>query len=268
MPTHVFVPPNCILDGTAEITGADFHHLARVLRVRVGERIVLLDNTGFVYNGKIHRINRHSITAAGLIREPGPAEQTPAIYLAQAMVRSERMDEVIQLGCQVGISAFWPLVTARGMVRWPADKEAEKLERWRSIAKSAAEQSKRTRIPNIEKPLTLAESRQRYPDALAVLLHPIGSAVSLKRLLNGQTTPPTQILLAVGPEGGFDPAEIEKAVTLGFQVASIGKLSARGLHDILLYLWQSAISMRLAAPRGRGLLNIPLDRAWRRLIAT
>ncbi|MCL5283837.1 MAG: 16S rRNA (uracil(1498)-N(3))-methyltransferase [Armatimonadetes bacterium] len=227
MPTHVFVPPNSILDGTAEISGADFHHLTRVLRVRVGERIALLDNTGFVYNGEIHQINRHSITAAGLIREPGPAEQPPAIYLAQAMVRSERLGEVVQLGCQVGISAFWPLVTVRGMVRWSADKEAEKLERWRSIAKSAAEQSKRTRIPHIGKPLALAESRLRYPDALAVLLHPSDSAISLKQLLNGQTSPPSQILLAVGPEGGFDPTEIEEAVALGFQVASIGKTILR-----------------------------------------
>ncbi len=227
MPIHVFVPPSCILDDTAEITGADFHHLARVLRVRAGERIVLLDNTGFVYRGAIHQINRRSITAAGLVREPGPVEPMPAIYLAQAMVRGERLDEVIQLGCQVGISAFWPLMTNRGLNGWSIEKEAEKLERWRSIAKAAAEQSKRTRIPPIEKPSTLAETRQRYSDALAVLLHPFEPAIALKRLLNGQATPPSEILLVVGPEGGFDPAEIEEAIDLGFHIATIGKTILR-----------------------------------------
>jgi 16S rRNA (uracil1498-N3)-methyltransferase len=219
-----FLPPDQIEGDIARIVGGDHLHLTRVLRARIGESLILLDNAGNAFQAVLVTLDKAETTARITCRVDLPAEPNVFVTVAQALGKGDKFEQVIQHGTEAGAGAFVPVRAERCVMELPAARVADRLARWRLVAKGAAEQSGRARIPEIAAPLSFAVLLQQAAvgDTPGLLLHPSDEAVPLRALLDGLPAPPARLLLAVGPEGGWSPAEVSAARAANLRPVSLG----------------------------------------------
>jgi 16S rRNA (uracil1498-N3)-methyltransferase len=201
------------------------HQLYTVLRLRVGGEIILLDGSGFEYPTRLQSIERTVATGLILAQRPVQREPAVAVTLYQAILKGDKFEWVLQKGTELGVARFVPLISERSVVR-PASAILKKYPRWRTIVREAAEQSGRGRIPEILTPILWSEA---IIQAQGLRLLPWEGAAGGGRIMGlGETitlrrdgTSPI-IDLAIGPEGGLSPSEVEAAEDTGWHVVSLG----------------------------------------------
>jgi 16S rRNA (uracil1498-N3)-methyltransferase len=192
------------------------HHLARVLRLGVGDTLTLFDGCGGEYPGEITAVDKKHVQILTGEHLPRECESPLSIHLGIAVSRGERMDWVVQKATELGVAALTPLVTEHNGVKLDAGRAAKKIQHWQQIAISACEQCGRNRRPavNAIQPLTqwlLATEAQRK----FVLHHRAES-------LGAAGAAPGSIALLVGPEGGLSEAEITAAEHAGYTGLRLG----------------------------------------------
>ena len=200
------------------------HQLARVLRLREGEHIVVLDGSGEEREIELVAVNPSRVV--GLVRETrrGLSEPKLAVTLYQALVPRDKLEQVLQKGTEVGVSAFVPISCERSLVRDRDMADERRLTRWRRIVQEAAEQSRRARMPEVKPPLTLAKALTEATAAGPALIAWEGERRrsirdALRAALVGADT---SLSLFVGPEGGFTEAEVTAAREAGALSISLG----------------------------------------------
>jgi 16S rRNA (uracil1498-N3)-methyltransferase len=174
-----------------------------VLRLRDGERIVVLTGDG---SEAVCRLEGEDCVVEE--RRPSMGEPSHRLTVVQALLKGDALETVVQHGTEVGVAAFRLVVTERCVVR---ELSPRRLERLRTIAREAAEQSERGRIPDVHAPAALRDALG--PGSVLLL-----ERHDLRRL--GELPPPTAVL--IGPEGGFTPAEVEAASAAGVELAGLG----------------------------------------------
>jgi 16S rRNA (uracil1498-N3)-methyltransferase len=223
---RIFVDPAQIgLEaGTVRLIGQDHVHLARVMRARVGQSVVVLDGTGRAYRAELTHIDRRESVAKLCGPAVTPPEPAVFITVGQSLGKADKFEQVVQHGTEAGASAFVPVQAERCVADPPDARNAERLARRRAIAKGAAEQAFRTRIPDVQPPAPLAAviAAARDEHALCLLLHDGPGAVPLRAVLCAHTAPPEQVLLLVGPEGGWSGNELALAAVQGCIEVSLG----------------------------------------------
>lgn len=209
------------------LTGAAHLHLVRVMRAQVGATIALLDNRGNVFRAALVKIDKNQTTAR--IEAPLEAAPEPCVHItvAQALIKGDKFEQVVQHGTEAGASAFVPVRAERCNVDLKADRIPDRLSRWQTIAQSAAEQSGRARIPEISAPISFANllaiaAKNAVP---LLLLHTDAKAQSLHDALHSLSHP-THLMLAIGPEGGWSPNEVSGACT-----TNCGKKDSEGIQS-------------------------------------
>lgn len=220
---RLFLPPELLRNDTVRISGNDHRHLACVLRVRPGDSVVLLDNLGNAFNAVIVSVEKTS-TLARITGKAVPLPEPPVrLTVAQAPGKGDKFEQVVQHGTEAGASCFVPVSAERCVVTIPEERVAGRLARWRQIARAAAEQSGRSRIPEVWPPMpfTTALVMGQAPGTAGLLLHPDPGAPSLAHFLR-QVGKKTHILLMVGPEGGWSPAEVSAAREANLFPVSLG----------------------------------------------
>ena len=170
-----------------ELEDVDRHHLERVLRVRPGEMITVSDGEG---GWRLCRLGPSLEPVAEVVRDARPG---PEITVAFAPVKGDRPEWAVQKLTELGVDRIVAFAAARSVVRWEGDKATKAVERLRRVAREAAMQSRRTRLPEVEACTTFAEVAARPG---AVIAHPDGNPPWLAR---GP--------VLVGPEGGWAPEE-------------------------------------------------------------
>ena len=198
-----FVPPQDVVGDRFALPPSIERQVRSVLRLRNGDRIVLLTGDG---NEAICVLERDMCVVED--RRPAPGEPHHRLRVVQALLKGDALETVVQHGTEVGVASFGLVVTERCVAREISDR---RLERLRAIAREAAEQSERGIVPAIDEAVPLR-------DALApgsVLLFERHGAARL-----GQLEPPEVVI--VGPEGGFSPAEVRAAEASGVRLAWLG----------------------------------------------
>ncbi len=219
---HLFLEPGAFeTEDSVRITGNEFRHLSTVLRMREGERIVLLDNRGGAWKARLTEFQKSSLIAVLEEAVSLPSEPPIKITVAQALGKGDKFEQVLQHGTEVGAGAFFPIQAERSVVEIPASKVADRLERWRSIAKGAAEQSKRLRIPEVRQPVSLPGFFKQGNVPPAALLHPAPDALPLWVWLSRHASSPALSLL-IGPEGGWTDREVSAAAASNGTPVSLG----------------------------------------------
>jgi 16S rRNA (uracil1498-N3)-methyltransferase len=241
---RLFLPIAQFAGDTVSILGADHTHLVRVLRARPGAVITLLDNRGNAFRAVLVSIDKAETQARIEARIPTPPEPAVFITVAQALGKGDKFEQVIQHGTEAGASAFVPVRAERCVVEFPQARAAERIARWRQIARGAAEQSGRARIAEVEAPLRLEELLERAtgPEDLGLFLHPGEETVPLRAAL-GRPDRPSRLWLAIGPEGGWSPKEVASArqanwvpVTLGARILRTETAALVAISQILYAL--------------------------------
>ena len=204
-------------DGRAYIAGADALHIAKALRMRPGEALTLCDGKGTDFDGVLETVTDRQVTVRISASRPSQAEPTLAVTLYQGLPKGDKMDWIVQKAVELGVTAVVPVATRRSVARLEG-KADKKQERWQRIAAEAAGQCGRGMLPSVERPLSWSQALSRLSGEPALVFYEGGG-----RPLRELVTPSTRRLsVFVGPEGGFDPEEIDAIRRQGGGVATLG----------------------------------------------
>ena len=218
-----FVPPGCIEGTDATLDGDVAHQLARVLRARPGDRIVLVDDSGWEYRIVLQHVGSHQArgTVEGRLRSRG--EPRIRVWLYTAVLKGDRFETVLQKGTELGVSVFSPVLCARSVPRG-RDWGAGRYQRWRRIVSEAAEQSHRGRIPLLEAPVDFVEACDSVegPALIPWEEEREGGLKQALGLLQPTSSQRPAVSIFTGPEGGFTPEEVERARSRGIVPVSLG----------------------------------------------
>ncbi|MBI4307283.1 MAG: 16S rRNA (uracil(1498)-N(3))-methyltransferase [Chloroflexi bacterium] len=221
-----FVPPGALRGDVVTLLGTHARQIARVLRLRPRDTVLLLDNQGWQYPVELVRVAPERAEGRVLGREPAPAEPRVAITLYQGTLKATKFEWVLQKGTEVGVSAFVPVVCTRSVAREATDAPA-KVSRWRRILQEAAEQAGRGRIPPLHPLLSFREAWDRVR-GLSLLPWEDEQETGLRgvltqRLPHDATSEYPPVNLFIGPEGGFTPEEADLARARGAVSVSLGR---------------------------------------------
>ena len=198
------------------------HQIKNVLRMGAGEQVIALDPQGMEYRLELVLAPEGNFTGKILSQAMNRAEARTRITLCLPLTQREKFEWVLQKGTEAGVAAFQPLVTLRSLVQDGALVE-KKRARWEAIIKEAAEQCGRGRLPELRETLSLKDALVSLPQthdrSLAAWVDE--RQIGLEDALAG-FTPGGTLALFIGPEGGFDPAEIDAMREVGVQPFSLG----------------------------------------------
>lgn len=221
-----FVPVEQFGDHRVTITGDDAHHMIRVMRGQIGDECICSDGVDREARVKIIAIDKNSVEAEIIERLPMTAEPKVKVWIAQSLPKGDKMELIIQKGTEIGAAGFIPFVSERTVVQYDGKKEAKRTERWAKIAKEAAEQAHRNRVPVVERVASWKTLLERFPifDAVWVCYEQEGEQTF--RSLVRQAVHKDKVrdvLLIIGPEGGFTADEVLEARAAGGVSISLGK---------------------------------------------
>jgi 16S rRNA (uracil1498-N3)-methyltransferase len=216
-----FVPKESIENNIAKIEGKDAFHIARSLRMAVGDNIYVSDGEGHDYLAALTDI-KDDICTAEILSEGDSAEPKMNITLYMAYPKGDKLETVIQKAVELGVTRIVPFESSRCIKRPKADKVIKQGERLSKIAEEAAKQSGRGIIPEVALPLSYSEMLEdAKSSALRLICYEKESDLSVKALLSEGM--PESIAIIVGCEGGFSPEEVEEAVNSGCHSVTLGK---------------------------------------------
>ena len=213
-----FIDYTPAVGGSAVIEGGDARHIAGALRMAVGETLTLCDGCGTDYACTITAVERELVTLSVDAATPTTAEPTLAVTLYMGLPKGDKMELIIQKCVELGVTAIVPVAMSRCIVKLDGKDAAKKQARWQKIADEAAGQSGRGILPVVETPISWKQALTRFAEENTLLCYegggaPIGTLV---------TPADNAVSLVVGPEGGFDPAEVEAVTAVGGRIATLG----------------------------------------------
>ena len=231
----------------------DRHHLVHVLRLVDGDRIVVAGRDGRVAEATVRSATLERVTA-----DVGPAierPRRPRVVLAAGVARRERMEFTIQKSTELGVAEIWPLASARCVVRLDEDRAGRRGERWRRIAEEAAKQSQRPDVPLVRDAMSVNEllaEAGRFDVVLVPWEEAASTAVGIgKALYAHNASADAAVLVVVGPEGGFEPAEVAALQDAGASIVSLGDTVLRTETAAVVAVALTAYELGALGSRGR-----------------
>ncbi|HEX7408649.1 MAG TPA: 16S rRNA (uracil(1498)-N(3))-methyltransferase [Candidatus Binatia bacterium] len=213
-PPRFLVSPETLTGTQALLAGPELRHL-RVRRLRIGSDLILSDGRGHQRHGVVVALDRHHAVIS-LSPNQLPERESPLhLVLAQASLKADKMDLVVEKATELGASELLVFTSERSLGHPSVDRQ----ERWQRIARSAAKQCQRSTVPPIGAPICFDDLLSRR-EVLRLLFwegHPARSVASAERHPGAH-----EVLMVIGPEGGFSTAEAERAAAAGFQLLSLG----------------------------------------------
>lgn len=202
----------------AVVDGDEGFHAANVRRIRPGERLQLSDGAGELAQCEVDEVGKGRLTARVLDRRFVPAP-SPAITVVQALPKSDRSELAIELATEAGADRFVAWQAARCVARWETPAKVDKgLRRWSAVARSAARQSRRARIPEVGGPVTTSQLTDLLAGQTALVLHESATQKLTDVALAGADA----VTLVVGPEGGIADDELAALTGAGATAVRLG----------------------------------------------
>jgi 16S rRNA (uracil1498-N3)-methyltransferase len=230
-------------DDSVELPRDEGEHLTRVLRLGVGDTVAVFDGRGHEFIARVTAARRRDVRLQLLTRADPARESTTMLTLVQAVLKGDKMDDVIRDAVMLGAAAVQPLVTRRTEVTVAAIMRGARVERWRRVALASAKQSRRAVLPDVCMPLPFDTwLREPAPGCRLMFVEPgIAGAEPLTALRSDPV--PGAAVLAIGPEGGWDAAECAAAQQCGVRLVSLGGRTLRAdavpiaALSVLQFLW-------------------------------
>ena len=221
---HFFVTPDQVKEDYIYIEGSDVNHIKNVLRMKLGESLEICDGNNKKYLCEIEEMNSDFVRAQ-IKEELGADTELPSkLYLFQGLPKSDKMELIIQKAVELGAYEIIPVATKRAVVKLDEKKAGKKVERWNSIAEGGAKQSGRSFVPAVTNVMSYKEALQ-YAKTLDVVLIPYELAEGMKETKEviSSIQPGQSVGIFIGPEGGFEIAEVESAIEMGAKAITLGK---------------------------------------------
>jgi 16S rRNA (uracil1498-N3)-methyltransferase len=192
------------------LDGAEGHHAADVMRLRVGEGLLLGDGRGGVASAVVQAVGKGRLELS-IVERRYADPPAPRLVVAQGIAKGDRGELAVQAMTEVGVDEIVPWMAARSVARW---KDGKPLERWRSTAREAAKQARRSWLPVVSAPV----STEALAPRVTFVLHEEAAA----RLSTVELPTGPEIVLVVGPEGGVAPEELHAFCAAGAVPVRLG----------------------------------------------
>lgn len=219
---NFFVEDNSREGNCYYIEGHDFNHIKNVLRMHVGDTILVSEN-GMSHLCEIRSLEGDTCVAEITEENFQNTDLPVEIHLFQALTKGDKMEFIIQKTVELGVDKIYPVEMKRCVVKLDDKKKKSKITRWQSISESAAKQSKRCKIPEIGDVLSFKQAMEKAKE-MDLFLVPFESKrgmpdtkEALAEIKSGM-----KIGIIIGPEGGFEDKEVEDAVAVGGKTVSLG----------------------------------------------
>ena len=239
-----FAPALDFGDETVMLPREEAEHLRRVLRVGVGDTVAVFDGRGHEYLARVASSIRRDVRLQLISRVEPAAEPSVALTLVQAVLKADKMDEIVRDAVMLGVAAIQPIVTKRTETTVAMLLRASRVDRWQRVALASAKQSRRAVLPDIRLPLTIETFLGDPPAALRLMLVEPAAAADVERLSAFQGQPvPADAALLVGPEGGWTDEELAMARVHGVRLLTLGHRTLRAdavpiaAISVLQFLW-------------------------------
>jgi len=228
-----YISPEDWSPGALALTGSEAHHARDVLRMRIGEKLVIFNGRGREITAEVVDLGNDEIGLRKLHEAETPPLQC-RIILGQAIPKGKNMDFIVQKAVEIGAAEIVPIISDRTVVQVDAQSAAQKQSKWKQIAVEAAKQCGQNWLPHVHAPRKLAEvfssvTGESFDLQLIGSLQP--GARHLKKVLADYSSErqhrPRTVLMLVGPEGDFTPAELALAHRHGCQPITLGPIVLR-----------------------------------------
>ncbi|OEF96234.1 16S rRNA (uracil(1498)-N(3))-methyltransferase [Desulfuribacillus alkaliarsenatis] len=218
-----FVDGNRINNNNITIDGDDAKHIIKVMRSEIGDKVICVSPEGDNYITEIINFDKNQVKLTVVEQIQDDNEPTINITLYQGLTKADKFEWIIQKGTEIGITSFVPVEMKYSVAKWDASKGEKKLERWQKIAKEAAEQSHRSKVPAISSALTFPQLLKSVSKHSLTMLayekseHSQGIFALLK-----QHPEIKDFAIIIGPEGGVSEQEKLQAVNAGVKLINLG----------------------------------------------
>lgn len=221
MQRHRFYAPKSQISDTGILLDADeAHHLSRVLRLSEGGRVFVFDGEGSEWECEIASVGKREATLSIVRQLTDEVESPLRLTLAQALVKGDKFDWIVQKATELGATRIVPLVTDHCDVKRAEERAEQKLERWRRISLEALKQCGRRRLVEITEPVSFADFCESAETPSLIFSERGGR--SLREIAAGLNQP-DQLNVCIASEGGWSDAEINAAETHNFQAVHLGR---------------------------------------------
>ncbi len=193
------------------------HYLARVLKLRAGDSLVLFNGDGFDYAAELLAIKRDEVSVRVNARLPAAAESPLSLTLVQAVGKGDRMDYSLQKATELGVTRVQPVFSARTEVRLTGPRLEKRMAHWRGVLVAACEQSGRATLPELAPALGLEEWLALPSSEVRFVLDP-----RAEHDLAAAEEPAAGAAVVIGPEGGFTEQEMQQLALAGVRAVRLG----------------------------------------------
>ncbi len=211
--------------GIILITGDDAHHIAYSLRMAVGDALTVCDMQKTEYLCEISEIRPKHVTLSIKETRQSDTELPISLHLYQSIPKGDKMDYIVQKAVELGVSEITPVQSARCIAKYDAKGAGNKCRRWQKIAEEAAKQCGRGCVPTVHAPISFALACDAVREIPSIFCYEGDGTQSLKAIMKTLTGEhlSTCVAFFIGPEGGYDIKEVERAKAQGMYLAGLGK---------------------------------------------
>jgi 16S rRNA (uracil1498-N3)-methyltransferase len=231
-------------DETVMLPRDEAEHLTRVLRMGVGETVAVFDGRGREFLARVASAVRREVRLQIVSRIEPAAEPGVALTLVQAVLKGDKMDDVIRDAVMLGVAAIQPIVTKRTETTVAALVRGARVDRWRRVALASVKQSRRAVVPDIHLPLTLESFLGDAPAGLRLMLVEPDASTNCEPLSAIQAeAAPHDAAIVIGPEGGWTEEEPSEARVGGVRLVTLGHRTLRAdavpiaAISVLQFIW-------------------------------
>ncbi len=214
--------------GLVQLPEEEAAHLTRVMRLRPGDTVRVFDGRGLEAEARVATLRRGAVLVEPVRLVDAAAEPAVSLTLAQAVLASDKFDQVVRDAVMLGVSAIQPVLSERTDVPPRAFAGRTRIERWRRIAIASSKQCGRAVVPEIRSALPLRQVTEQDRSELRIMfVEPAASAAVSDLNAVRRRRVPASALVIVGPEGGWTPEEVSTAAGLGCMIVTMGKRTLR-----------------------------------------
>ena len=241
---HRFYAPALAFDRAIELPADEAHHLARVVRLKAGDEVAVFDGRGHEALARVDTIAGLRVIVTAIEKREPVGEPAVAITLAQALLKSDKMDRVIRDAVMLGVAAIRPFTSAHTEVPRAAIERGGRQQRWDRTVISSAKQCGRAVVPPVLSTTDFQELLAAERDHECLMFVEPAHEAGPDGLASLETRVPAKATILIGPEGGWDPQEIKDAVAAGVTLLTFGRRTLRAdaaaaaAIAVLRYVWK------------------------------
>jgi 16S rRNA (uracil1498-N3)-methyltransferase len=241
---HRFYVPGFSPASVFELPKEEAHHLARVLRLRVGEEIVIFDGAGREARARIESVRSRHVAVQVIEPRAATPESRVAVTLAQGLLKSDKMDRVIRDAVMLGVAAVQPFASRRTDVPKSAVTNGGRQDRWDRTVVASVKQCGRAVVPPVNATREFGELLRSTKGQTCLMFVEPGASRNVADVASLEGQRPSHAMVLIGPEGGWDAQEITDAANAGVTLLSFGvrvlraDAAAAAIIPVLRYIWR------------------------------